>query len=105
VRLLEKHGHSVILAADGREAVQLFDEHRPDIVLMDVQMPNVNGYDATAAIRKMPHGAGVPIVAMTANAMQGDRESCLAAGMSGYLAKPVRPRELYEVLATITPAA
>jgi signal transduction histidine kinase len=105
VRLLEKHGHSVIVAGDGQEAVQLFDEHRPDIVLMDVQMPNVNGYDATAAIRRMPHGAAVPIVAMTANAMQGDRESCLAAGMSGYLSKPVRPKELYEVLAAVKPAA
>jgi signal transduction histidine kinase/ActR/RegA family two-component response regulator len=101
VRLLEKRGHTVYLAHDGAEAVALFEQHAPDVVLMDVMMPKVNGLDATAAIRRMPNGATVPIVAMTANAMQGDRESCLAAGMTAYLAKPVRPRELYEMLDTV----
>jgi signal transduction histidine kinase/ActR/RegA family two-component response regulator len=103
-RLLEKQGHTVFMASDGREAVDLFQRHSPDVVLMDVQMPNMNGFDATAAIRLLP-GGNLPIIAMTANAMQGDRELCLAAGMSGYLSKPVRPRELYATLATITPAA
>jgi signal transduction histidine kinase/ActR/RegA family two-component response regulator len=103
VKLLEKHGHIVYLAHDGAEAVKLFEQHLPDMVLMDVMMPNVNGLDATAAIRRMPNGATIPIVAMTANAMLGDRETCLAAGMTGYLAKPVRPQELYEVLAAVRP--
>ena len=103
VKLLEKQGHTVYLAADGAEALGLFEQHCPDLVLMDVMMPNLNGLDATAAIRRLPNGATVPIVAMTANAMQGDRENCLAAGMTGYLAKPVRPRELYEMLSTVRP--
>lgn len=103
VKLLEKQGHTVYLAADGAEAVALFERHRPDVVLMDVMMPNMNGLDATAAIRRMPNGATVPIIAMTANAMHGDRETCLAAGMSAYLAKPVRTSELYDVLATVQP--
>jgi signal transduction histidine kinase/ActR/RegA family two-component response regulator len=103
VKLLEKQGHTVYLAADGAEAVTLFEQHRPDVVLMDVMMPNVNGLDATATIRRMPNGATVPIIAMTANAMQGDRETCLAAGMSAYLAKPVRPSELYDALAMVRP--
>jgi signal transduction histidine kinase len=104
-KLLEKRGHTVYLAGDGAEAIALFEKHQPDVVLMDVMMPNVNGLDATAAIRRMPSGASVPIVAMTANAMEGDREHCLAAGMTAYLPKPVRPRELYEVLAAVPPRA
>jgi CheY-like chemotaxis protein len=103
VKLLEKQGHTVYLAADGAEAVTLFEQHLPDVVLMDVMMPNMNGLDATAAIRRMPNGADVPIIAMTANAMRGDRETCLAAGMNGYLAKPVRTSELYELLAAVRP--
>jgi signal transduction histidine kinase/ActR/RegA family two-component response regulator len=101
VKLLEKQGHTVYLASDGVEAVTLFEQHLPDVVLMDVMMPNMNGLDATASIRRLPNGADVPIIAMTANAMQGDRDTCLAAGMTAYLAKPVRTRELYELLATV----
>ena len=103
VKLLEKQGHTVYLAADGAEAVRLFEQHLPDVVLMDVMMPNMNGLDATAAIRRMANGGHVTIIAMTANAMQGDRETCLAAGMNAYLSKPVRTNELYEVLAAIRP--
>jgi signal transduction histidine kinase/ActR/RegA family two-component response regulator len=105
VKLLERRGHTVYVAADGREAVSLFDQYRPDVVLMDVMMPELNGLDATAAIRRTAHGATVPIIAMTANAMQGDRDTCLAAGMTAYLAKPVRSRELYDLLAAVSPTA
>jgi CheY-like chemotaxis protein len=105
IRLLEKRGHTVYLAEDGAEAIALFEKHHPDVVLMDVMMPNVNGLDATAAIRRMPDGATVPIIAITANAMEGDRETCLAAGMTAYLPKPVRPAALYEFLATVAPRA
>ncbi len=95
--LLEKRGHRVSLAADGRSAIELFGKERFDMVLMDVQMPGMDGLEATAAIRAVESSAShVPIVAMTAHAMSGDRERCLAAGMDDYLSKPVRPDDLYE---------
>jgi CheY-like chemotaxis protein len=77
-----------------------------DVVLMDVQMPDMGGLDATEAIREMEAGKGrrVPIIALTAHAMKGDRERCIQAGMDGYLTKPLRPRELHEALAAIMPA-
>lgn len=93
--LLEDRGHLVEIAADGREAVWLAEQNRYDVLLMDVQMPGTNGLDATAAIRHQENGGRrVPIVAMTAHAMKGDRERCLAAGMDGYLAKPISPQEM-----------
>jgi PAS domain S-box-containing protein len=100
VRLLEKRGHSVQVALNGREALQALDKERFDLVLMDVQMPEMDGMEATAAIREMEKESGLhtPIVALTANAMKGDREKYLASGMDGYLAKPIRPLELDELL-------
>ncbi|HUI40348.1 MAG TPA: response regulator [Terriglobia bacterium] len=99
-RLLEKHGHSVVTAGSGREALERLDSGSFDLVLMDVQMPEIDGFEATAAIRKNEEatGAHLPIVAMTAHAMQGDRERCLAAGMDGYLSKPVGAKELLAVV-------
>jgi two-component system sensor histidine kinase/response regulator len=99
-RLLEKRGHRVEVVANGREALQALDKGRFDLVLMDVQMPEMDGMEATAAIRKKEKGSGwhTPIVALTANAMKGDREKYLASGMDGYLAKPIRPLELDEIL-------
>jgi signal transduction histidine kinase/CheY-like chemotaxis protein/uncharacterized membrane protein affecting hemolysin expression len=99
-RLLEKRGHSVVLAANGREALDALVKEIFDLVLMDVQMPVMDGFEATAAIRKREVGGEIrlPIVALTAHAMKGDREKCLAAGMDGYLTKPIRPQELDEVL-------
>ena len=99
-RLLEKRGHSVVVAANGREALDALEKENFDLVLMDVQMPVMDGFEATAAIREREAGGKVhlPIVALTAHAMKGDREKCLAAGMDGYLTKPIRPQELDEVL-------
>ena len=102
-RLLEKQGHNVVVARNGREAVAAV-QHGPggvfDLILMDVQMPDMDGFETTAAIRarELLTGGHVPIIAVTAHAMKGDRERCLAAGMDGYLSKPIRVRELLDLL-------
>jgi PAS domain S-box-containing protein len=100
VRLLERHGHTVVLAATGKEALAVLAREPFDLVLMDVQMPEMGGLEATAAIRARERGTGrhVPVIALTAHAMKGDRERCLAAGMDGYLSKPIQPRELLQAL-------
>jgi signal transduction histidine kinase/CheY-like chemotaxis protein len=99
-RLLEKHHHEVVIVEDGQKAVAAVERERFDLVLMDVQMPEMDGLEATAAIRDLEKTSGDHrwIVAMTAHAMNGDRERCLAAGMDGYVAKPIRPNELTELL-------
>ncbi len=97
-RLLEREGHEVVIARDGVEAVSRFAEGTFDIVLMDVQMPEMDGYEATRRIRASAKGGQTPILALTAHAMRGDRERCLAAGMNDYLSKPVRPKELLAML-------
>jgi signal transduction histidine kinase/DNA-binding response OmpR family regulator len=99
-RLLEKRGHFVVIAGNGREALEALEKATFDLVFMDVQMPVMDGFEATAAIRKREGTGGVrlPIVALTAHAMKGDREKCLAGGMDGYLTKPIRPQELDEIL-------
>ncbi len=90
-------------ACDGEEAVSITERLRPDIVLMDVQMPELDGIDATRAIRADLPAAHQPrIVAMTASVLAEDRAACLAAGMDGYLAKPIRPAELGAVMAGVT---
>jgi CheY-like chemotaxis protein len=96
VRLLEKQGHSAVVVRTGRAALKALDEQEFDLVLMDVQMPDMDGLEATAAIREREKGnvKRVPIIAMTAHAMSGDRERCLAAGMDGYVAKPVSGQTL-----------
>jgi CheY-like chemotaxis protein len=100
VRLLEKRGHRVTQARTGKEAVELLSLEAFDLILMDVQMPEMDGYEATAVVREAEKatGAHIPIIALTAHAMKGDRERCLEAGMDAYLAKPINQREL---LATI----
>jgi two-component system sensor histidine kinase/response regulator len=99
-RVLEKQGHHVTVAGDGREALALLDRVHFDAVLMDVQMPEMDGFEATAAIRARERETGrhLPIIAMTAHAMQGDRERCIVAGMDSYISKPLDPRELVELL-------
>jgi PAS domain S-box-containing protein len=120
-RILEKQGHQVVIASNGKEAVNAFDTQRFDLILMDVQMPEMDGFEATAAIRarekvvremfvremfvSAPERRPVPIMAMTAHAMMGDRERCLAAGMDGYLSKPIRARELLAAIAALTPVS
>lgn len=100
MRLLEKRGHSVVVAGNGRETLTAFERGGLNLILMDLQMPVMDGFEATAAIREREKASGnrVPIVALTAHAMKGDREKCLAAGMDGYLTKPIRPAELDDIL-------
>jgi CheY-like chemotaxis protein len=100
VRLLQKRGHRVTVAPNGIEAVAAVLREPFDLVLMDVQMPEMDGLAATAAIRLQEARTGrhLPIFAMTAHAMKGDAERCRNAGMDGYLSKPVRPQDLYAVV-------
>jgi two-component system sensor histidine kinase/response regulator len=104
VRLLTKRGHAVKVAENGKQALALFDETHFDMILMDVQMPEMDGFEATAAIRlkEKSRGTHIPIVAMTAHAMKGDRERCLAAGMDEYIAKPIAVEELIKVTEGLT---
>jgi signal transduction histidine kinase/CheY-like chemotaxis protein len=103
--VLEQRGHIPVLAANGREAVAALEREAFDIVLMDIQMPEMDGFQATAEIRAREEATGthIPILAMTAHALQGDRERCLAAGMDGYIAKPIRTDELIELVESSTP--
>jgi CheY-like chemotaxis protein len=101
VMLLNKLGYEAEVAANGNEVIAALKTAPIDLVLMDCQMPEMDGYEATAAIRAADSpvpNRRIPIIAMTAHAMKGDREHCLACGMDDYLAKPVRERELAEML-------
>jgi CheY-like chemotaxis protein len=100
--LLQRLGHRCEVVSDGKAAIEAASTRRYDVVLMDCQMPSVDGFEATAAIRKLAHPVGsVPIIAVTANAMIGDRERCLAAGMDGYIAKPIHLDQLVHALGNI----
>ena len=108
VYILEKHGHNVVVAGDGRQALRELE--RPasrgfDLILMDVQMPEMGGLEATAAIREREKTTGthIPIVAMTAHAMKGDRERCLEGGMDAYLSKPIQAEELFKTIEGVAP--
>jgi len=100
VWMLEKRGHKITVAGNGREAVSALQSGAFDLVLMDIQMPEMDGFEATAAIRQSERGTArhQQIFAMTAHAMKGDDQRCVDAGMDGYLAKPVRGEELYALL-------
>lgn len=100
-RLLEKRGHRVVLAGNGLEALEMLEKENFDLVLMDVQMPEMDGIEATVALRDRERKNGsarCPVIALTAHAMKGDREKCIDAGMDGYLSKPIRPQELDQIL-------
>ena len=104
--VLQDRGHLVEIAGDGQEAIRLTERNRYDVILMDVQMPGMDGLEATAAIRKREDGGRrVPIIAMTAHAMRGDRERCLAAGMDGYLSKPIDGHEMIALVETLAAGA
>ncbi len=107
IRLLEKRGHSLALAGNGVEALEALEASPFDAVLMDLQMPRMGGLEATAEIRRREHGTPrhTTIIAMTAHAMKGDREACLAAGMDAYLSKPIQADELYRTLEAFAPNA
>ncbi len=89
--LLEKHGFTVLEARDGAEGIRAASEHRPAAILLDIQLPIMDGYAVAAELRRRPGLAGTPIIAVTSYAMVGDRERVLAAGATGYLEKPVDP--------------
>jgi two-component system, sensor histidine kinase and response regulator len=104
-RLLEKRGHSVLVVGNGREAVDAYERESFDVILMDVQMPVMGGFEATAAIQGRGNGHGCPpIIAMTARVMKGDHEACLEAGMDGYVAKPLSLKSLYDQIEALVPA-
>jgi CheY-like chemotaxis protein len=98
--LVENMGHSVRIAGDGTEVLSIMDTESFDVILMDVQMPNMDGFDATRTIREREKlsGAHIPIIAMTAYAMKGDREKCFEVGMDGYVSKPINVNELEQAL-------
>ncbi|HUS05320.1 MAG TPA: response regulator [Bryobacteraceae bacterium] len=103
MRLLQKEGHAPVLAATGRQALDALDKNDFDIVLMDIQMPEMGGIEATAIIRQneLKTGRHIPIIALTAHAMKGDRERCLEAGMDDYVSKPIQPQELFEKIGNL----
>ncbi len=102
-RMLQKMGHSTMVAGNGKEALLLLTLHRFDLVLMDIQMPEMDGLTVTRKIRENESGTQLhlPIIAMTAHAMKGDRERCIEAGMDGYVSKPIRSKEVAEAIARI----
>lgn len=106
VRLLEKRGDTVLVANTGREALTALEKEPFDIVLMDVQMPEMDGLEAASLIRGKEKGAGVHqlIVALTAHAMKGDQERCMAAGMDGYVSKPIHAQQLFQLIDALVPA-
>jgi CheY-like chemotaxis protein len=99
-RLLAKWGHSVVIAENGRQALSLMETERFDVVLMDLQMPEINGFEATASIRESERATGthIQIIALTAHALKGDRERCIAAGMDDYISKPIESKTLFDVI-------
>ena len=104
-KMLENAGHTVEVAANGIVAVAAFQKTKFDMVLMDVHMPEMDGLEATRRIRQLEAGTKnhITIVALTANAMKGDQDHCLAAGMDGYLSKPIRSQELYALILRFFP--
>jgi two-component system sensor histidine kinase/response regulator len=105
-RVLEKQGHRVVTSGNGREALARLDQERFDLILMDVEMPDIDGLEATALIRQKEKTTGgrIPIIAMTARAMKGDRERCLAAGMDEYVSKPIQPPVLFDAIDRLFPS-
>ncbi|NTW00373.1 MAG: response regulator, partial [Oscillochloris sp.] len=95
---LQSKGHQMVIARNGREAIDQFSETQPDLILMDIQMPEMDGLEAIRRLRALPECATTPIIALTALAMPGDRERCLDAGASAYMMKPISLRGLTEII-------
>jgi two-component system cell cycle response regulator DivK len=93
-KVLRARGYRIIEAVDGEEALLKVAEERPDLMLMDISIPKLDGLEVTRRIRKQEGGKDIPIIALTAHAMQGDREKALAAGCDGYISKPISVRDL-----------
>jgi len=91
-KVLQPYGYHLLIAVNGEEAIEVATRQRPDLILMDVQMPKLNGYDATRFLKAQLETARIPIVALTAHAMEGERERAASAGCDGYLAKPIDTR-------------
>ena len=89
--LLEQHGYKVVVATDGPQGIKIAQAFVPDLILLDIQLPGMNGYAVARSLRQIPPLQAIPIVAVTSYAMVGDREKCLAAGCSGYIEKPINP--------------
>jgi CheY-like chemotaxis protein len=105
-RLLEKRCHTVVLVESGRETLTTWQKQSFDLILMDVQMPEMDGFEANAKIRDQETpGNHIPIIAMTAHALVGDRERCLAAGMDDYVSKPINSTDLFAAIDRVAPAA
>jgi CheY-like chemotaxis protein len=99
IRLIQKRGHSVVAVGNGREAIERVEREHFDLVLMDISMPEMDGLETTAVLRARYQGPQrVPIIAMTAHSLIGDRDMCLRAGMDGYVSKPIKPEELFSVM-------
>lgn len=98
-KILVAAGYEVIEAINGLSGIAAAETEKPDLILMDVNLPDINGLEATTRLKANPPVASIPIIALTANAMHGDRENCLAAGCDGYLAKPVMKNELLNTVA------
>jgi two-component system sensor histidine kinase/response regulator len=103
LRMLEKDGHFVVLAEEGRQAVAAWRTQLFDLILMDVQMPEMDGLEAASEIRRSEQGGHIPIIALTAHAMAGDRERCLAAGMDDYVTKPINKALLRAAISRSSP--
>ncbi len=106
VALLQRRGHGIVVASNGSQALEFLGKQTFDLALLDIQMPGMSGFDVTTAIREREKttGAHIPIIALTAHAMAGDRERCLAAGMDDYVAKPIQPKDLMAAIERLLPA-
>ncbi len=102
--MISKLGHDAIIANNGREAVVLASTQTFDLIFMDIQMPEMDGFEAVRTIRLKEVPSRVPIIALTANAMHGDRERCISAGMDGYLSKPIRLIQLEQAIQEVADA-
>jgi CheY-like chemotaxis protein len=103
--LLQASGYTILTATNGREGVVVAQRESPDVILMDLQMPNMNGYEAVRQVKEVPALRGVPIIAVTAFAMVGDRDKILARGFDGYIAKPIAPERFVSEVETFIASA